>query len=453
MINNHNIQVISAALLLLIILSSMVNFRSLSKSVREHIGKFKPVHWAWVILFLGIINLGKIQSDDFVLANSVQLFMIIPAAIIIFLSFIIRIKAIPRLNVAIYCLIIYGIMGIVSGFYSPFPALSAYKACLVLLSALACITVMTYKPSFNSVHSLINLTYLFYFVLLISFIAGAVIAPHQVMIEKPGMMLGMLQGTIVRTNPNTVGFVSGLLAILFVNRLWTKTGMKEKIFFMVCAFSSLVVLLLAQSRTCLVAFLCSLLFILLFRKKFLVMTTLIFLVISIWTFHDLTAYKEYGVQYIKRGQTEQSFESWSGRKAAWAYGWEKFKEKPILGYGMAAGVRFGAIGKGFSGSHLHSSYFEVLVNSGLLGFIPWFLTLVLVTKTIIYKTLFPPRWFTDKLKSYHLEMAAILIFGLVRSIAGTTFVYFDHSFMLYIGIIAYASLLIQNEPFDLDEKW
>lgn len=112
---------------------------------------------------------------------------------------------------------------------------------------------------------------------------------------------------------------------------------------------------------------------------------------------------------------------------------------------MAAGVRFGAVSKGLIGSHLHSSYFEVLLNSGLLGFIPWVVCLIIVSKKIVQKMLSPPRWFTEDAKIFHVEILTILIFSLIRSIAGTNFVYFDYIFMLYLGLVAYSVVITKKD--------
>jgi len=77
------------------------------------------------------------------------------------------------------------------------------------------------------------------------------------------------------------------------------------------------------------------------------------------------------------------------------------------------------------------------LNSGLIGFIPWLVSLIVVLGGMLKYFLFPPRWFEAKILAYHTEITAIFVFLLIRTFAGTTFVYFDHIFMMYLAIIGY----------------
>jgi len=184
-------------------------------------------------------------------------------------------------------------------------------------------------------------------------------------------------------------------------------------------------------------------FLLFLKKKYLLLMFVVLIGLGLFSVQSFSGYKEGLVSYYKRGQTDKSFKSWSGRKGLWRQSLKKFKESPFLGYGKAAGVRYGAVIKRATGSHLHNSYFEVLLNSGLLGFIPWLLGLFSLFKKILIDNLFVFGRLKKDMQVLYVEMVAILMFFLIRSLAGTTFVDFDYTYIIYICLIVFSYFLAQ----------
>jgi O-antigen ligase len=398
----------------------------------------KSVHFAWAVFFLAILDIGKIQTESLLINNIPQVVMVSFAGAVVLWNLSVNIGLVSRATVPIVCLMLYGFSGIVSGFYSSFPSFSLYKGTLVVLSTCFCLIVLSYKPQYAQVEKFVDFTYMFYALLMLSFVVGGILWPELSLEYKPGMILHMLSGFVIRVNPNTVGYIAGTVGLILVNRGLQQLEFRSALFIVSSFLVSVFVLLLAQSRTCIAGFAISAGFLLVIRRKvfhILGLATLVGVLLLVGGLDRVTQTAE---QYYKRGQSDKVFESWSGRKEAWAVSWSKFKEAPILGYGMGSGVRFGDVSRGLKGSHLHSSYFEVLLDSGLLGFFPWIFCLVSVANNLFRKAVFPPSWFTVEIRNRHLEITAIFLFSVIRSIAGTTFVLFDYTFIVYIAVIAYS---------------
>jgi O-antigen ligase len=237
-------------------------------------------------------------------------------------------------------------------------------------------------------------------------------------------------------NANSLAVCAGVVALFALNRFIGRPVIRQKLLYGALFATNFATMLFAQSRTCVVAFMVALL-IVFSRKRFKYLLIGLFIAVPLIGIYDTTSFEEGMGKYFRRGQSERQFRSWSGRLTAWEYSWDKFKESPVLGYGMEAGVRFGAVSKELQGSHLHSSYFETLINSGLIGFIPWLVCLVIVAKGMIATFAFFPKWFDTTMRDYHTELTAIFVFLLVRTFAGTTFVRFDYLFMMYLALIGY----------------
>ncbi len=420
-----------------LIVGIIYNKTRLAKSIKDTLQGWKPVHWAWLVIFVAIINFGKIESDNLALSNGIQLVLVPLAGSILLASFFGRVHSLGRIKFGLICLLLYAVFGVISGIYSPYPAFSIYKGSFMILPALAVLLAVSYEPEYFFVKKFIAIQYLFFVVLLLSFIIGGLIDPERAFSYKEDMLLKMLHGWIIKTNPNSLGFIAGIITLVGLNRLIAQREVKSKFFYFSLFITSLTVSILAQSRAVIAGIIACTFFCLMCHKRFLSICLLIVAGALIFVSQNLSCVNENIVKYYNRGQSAKQLDTWSGRLPAWKYSWKEFKKSPVLGYGMAAGVRFQEGRASSFGNHLHSSYFEVLVNSGLIGFVPWALCLLWVLKTITATFFFPPAWFKEKEKKMHIEIATLVLFSTIRSISGTTFVYVDHSFMLYSVIISY----------------
>ena len=430
-------------LLVLCIACGIIRFSYLKKWIKSVYKEQRGVLLVWVFFFYGTLNFRKIASESLVVSNIPQLVAIALVAFCTFILFLVRSRVgFFRFNLKSTLLLMYGMSGLATAVYSPYPSFSAYKASVVILAVCLCIITFSYEPRYDFARKFIGLCLFLWTVCVLSAILGAVISPELAFIYRPGMMFSMLSGWLIPANPNGLAMWAGVLALISFNSFLTTDSIKNKLF-CCCFFSvNLIVLIVAQSRTCFAGFWVGLMLLLVSYRKGVVYLAIVFMVgLPIIAGYGLVKIQGNLETYIKRGQSEQEFEGGSGRLNAWQYSWGRFKESPLLGYGFAAGVRFGAVSSKLTGNHLHSSYLEVLLNSGIVGFLPWITCLMLTTKDIFRNLIFRPRWFTPELKSIHVGIAALWVFLLIRSIAGTLFVLFDPSFILYLAIIIYCEAI------------
>ena len=437
-------------LLIIIFLSGVISFPFQRKWIRSITKEQKGLLLVWVLFFYGTLNFRKIASESLVVSNIPQLVAISLVAFCTFILFLLRVRAGSfRVNLKSILLLIYGIFGIASAAYSPYPSFSAYKASVIILAVWLCIISSSYKPHYDLARKFIGLCFFLWTTCVFSVILGAVISPELAFIYRPGMMFSMLSGWLIPANSNGVAMWAGVLALVGFNSFLTADSTLNKPASLSFFFVNLIVLVVAQSRTCFVGFWVGLLILLASYRRGMIYFAISFMVglPLIFGYGFMKIGEDLGA-YIKRGQSEQQLKGGSGRLNAWKYSMGRFKESPAMGYGFAAGTRFGAVLPGSTGSHLHNSYLEVLLNSGLIGFLPWISCLILTSKDIFKRLIFRPRWFTPELRNFHAGIAALWIFLLLRTTTGTLLVDFDPSFVLYLAIILYSETIRRppNQP-------
>ena len=108
-------------------------------------------------------------------------------------------------------------------------------------------------------------------------------------------------------------------------------------------------------------------------------------------------------------------------------------ESPLIGNGFDSGVRYSGLLIG----HLHNSYFQILANSGLLGFLPWLAMLMIVVYKILHQLLLVIRKKTANLEQEKVAMVLFvtLIALLGRSLTGSVLVSHSWSLLLFLSMI------------------
>ena len=144
---------------------------------------------------------------------------------------------------------------------------------------------------------------------------------------------------------------------------------------------------------------------------------------------------DYAKRYVIRDSTPEQMRSLSGRVYAWENAYNAFKHSPVIGYGFATGTRY-AIGSGTG--FAHNSFIEVLVNAGLLGFLPFVILFVLVWLTLVrywHRVRGTPE------HSQYIMMTSLLIPISVSSMTASSISNHDQIFMLYLLVVAYVQAL------------
>ncbi len=91
------------------------------------------------------------------------------------------------------------------------------------------------------------------------------------------------------------------------------------------------------------------------------------------------------VIYLKRGEEEESFSTFTGRTDIWEHVYNKSFESPITGhgYGVARYTMDFRAPTGFEPSHCHNELLEVFFNTGFVGLLPFIIMILYSLKWIV----------------------------------------------------------------------
>jgi O-antigen ligase len=120
------------------------------------------------------------------------------------------------------------------------------------------------------------------------------------------------------------------------------------------------------------------------------------------------------VNYLYRGQDAEEFRSMTGRTRAYENARLEFATAPVLGRGQW-NDRLSPI----VGEHVHNSFYQALLNAGILGFVPYVLSWLVGWK--IWIGLWRRRWSLMAVdRGLVLECGLVMGFFTLRAIPETT---------------------------------
>ncbi|MFZ4660083.1 MAG: O-antigen ligase family protein [Caldilineaceae bacterium] len=184
-------------------------------------------------------------------------------------------------------------------------------------------------------------------------------------------------------NANSVGYIGALLLMVAINR-YVRTAPRQH-FWLAVACLGIGALILGYSRTALVSLVMIGMIYLLLQRKFLWLVG-VFLMVAIL----LTQFRVVP-SYFMRGQTMTAFSSLNDRSYVWSSSWFAFLESPLTGYGYFAGERTAlkATLEHYYPDEIHlesshNTFLAVLLGTGLVGFVPFIATLLLLGWRILW---------------------------------------------------------------------
>jgi O-antigen ligase len=137
-------------------------------------------------------------------------------------------------------------------------------------------------------------------------------------------------------------------------------------------------------------------------------------------------------EFMKRGQNEQNLTSLTGRVTYWQASFDAIREKPLSGYGANVGGRYvldSALGEAVS--TVHSTYVEVLLDTGAVGLV--LLVAALVTTWFMMFRI-RPHVMNDPIGNLlWLESLGVLTVLSVRSLFAVTLVW--SWYVLNLGVV------------------
>lgn len=176
---------------------------------------------------------------------------------------------------------------------------------------------------------------------------------------------GRLRGVLPLTGFNAVGAYGAVIATVALCRLLAITPEAfERSWYASLFLFGIALTVMSQTRNAMAGLAAAIVVILLVSKR----ASGVMLIGLVAAGVLYTALGEVLSKFIHRGQSEDAFNTMSGRLVWWHYAWIFFKEKPFSGVGAYAGGKFAVLkALNINASSTHSDYIELLVGTGVFG--------------------------------------------------------------------------------------
>jgi O-antigen ligase len=137
--------------------------------------------------------------------------------------------------------------------------------------------------------------------------------------------------------------------------------------------------------------------------------------------------------YLRRGQSEELFESMSGRTSIYEHGIAAFQDAPFFGRGQWTDrIVFY--------EHVHNSFLQALLNAGVVGGAPYFASWI-AGWIMFFKLRNRWRWLSREDRLCLLESGTVMTFFTVRAIPETTTASFAVDLLVMVAIYVYLETL------------
>jgi len=349
--------------------------------------------------------------------------------------------------------LLYIIFAFMSFYYSSNALLSLWKATEILTILMCFLWIKGKLKSLDNVIDIINIIWLILLYITLSAVLGGIIEPDLSYVRQTygtGIFASEFWGVFPRINPNSLSQIGALTAISGFISFITLKDMKAKTPSIIIFLLGFGVLLIAHSRTSLLAmFVCIFMILLYSKKKIIALSILIPSVTILIVFGAQTIISD----YVLRGQSTEVFSSLSGRTEFWPLVWSAFLESPIVGHGYYAGHRELQLDKySIVASSVDNTYLEVLVNLGVVGLALFLFSVFLLLHSLYkYRLGNTPKNTHKNWNIIWLSITSIFIMIFIRSMTGPSFQNLHMNLILYMLVtisIAYSirNLLSNNTP-------
>jgi len=131
---------------------------------------------------------------------------------------------------------------------------------------------------------------------------------------------------------------------------------------------------------------------------------------------------------------QKGFFTLTGRTAVWAQGWQLFKLSPLFGFGFHADRLL------LDGQHMHNSFMHALVQTGLIGTIP-FVGAFLWVWILLFKALRNLARLPAIHKQLVIQAGGVLAFLSLRAIPESTGAFFGADWLLLAPLLLYLQVV------------
>jgi O-antigen ligase len=223
-----------------------------------------------------------------------------------------------------------------------------------------------------------------------------------------------------------LGRYAGVAALAALGRLWQERGWM-RLFWVMVLPASLYILVAAQGRTEILAFIAGGFVILALRR----MSRLVMLswgIVATWLLATGGLLQRFWQYWTRGGRFDPSL---TGRMRTWQQGWEVFTTSPWVGLGFHADRWFLA-----QAQHIHNGLLHALLQSGLVGTAAFVAAFVVALAFMVRLYWLGPE---SRRLPLAAEVPGILIFFTVMNVTEST-AYFSANWMLLAPAMAYLQL-------------
>ncbi len=332
-------------------------------------------------------------------------------------------------------LAIYSAFCLSSTIWSIFPPWTAYKSMEFLLDVSVMAAILAVVTKAEDYKTLFDFTWAMY-----GF--EAVWCWMQIGIwPKEALDDSRLKGIFPLTGYNALGEYGALLAIVAFARLIpvAKLPFKRSWYFSVLAFG-VATMIAANTRNAIGGLALAMVLVLILSRG---MTGALLVAISTAgvIFTALGAFVE---KFMKRGQSDEAFDSLSGRMLWWHYAWLQFLLHPILGFGAYAAGKFAVMMTlNVNSGSTHSDYIELLVGTGVVGTLLFVFAILWSWRLLYQQTRDVTR--TPLERQLALESFGVMTVLVVHSFFNVELIW--HAPLFFLVVLGYAELLRrQRDP-------
>lgn len=443
------IQFVSILLLVGLSIACLLSIGLWRKNKQTISKKLTGAYIIWFLLSLGSgVYIAKTAGEvGLGLSAQMQILFYAIAGIIIVLMYMKYGGGSLARRAPILGLFVYGILALLSTAYAPAPLITIYKASVIILDVVAVMAVVNLLVRYGRPSLIFDVGVMTAILFVVGAFIGVLIRPEIALrpIYGVGAFGFILDGTLPYMNGNELGFLSAVVSLVAVSRVFNPSHGAPKLFWLFCGAIGLSGMVFAQARTSIVGFSVGLFILSIAIPKlrnyaigFGIVGALLLVVLAFVGQANLDVGGEVG-GYLAKGQADHGMQSIEGRYYMWKnLGSRMIFASPILGHGFETGLLFGGEEYGLGHMHMHNSHVQILINSGLIGYMPWlFVTTWVFFKftSIIRRSLKQRSKYKADPKMY--EIYAVYVLLCLRTMTGSVMLNHGVTFIILIGTMVY----------------
>jgi O-antigen ligase len=330
----------------------------------------------------------------------------------------------------VYCLVC-----LASCLWSVYPLWTVYKSLEFLVDVATLAAIIATAASVRTYKVLFDWTWTLQGLLLASVWLGLLLWRQEALVPSEGVWGVMLTGVVPDVNSNSVGELGAVIGVIAFCRLLVSSGTTAaRACYAFLLAIGIVTMCLAQGRSAIVGFILGTILALLFSGRVAVGFSLASASAVLLSFESIrSAFSG----FMRRGEAEDALYRLSDRMDWWSSAWSRIMQHPWAGYGAFAGARFLVMAENKIDAGIHSDWVEILVGTGLLGFVIAVLA-VLATWWQLVKCA-RDSFLTPLERQLAIEAIAVLGVESVRSIFTTDL--FWHPPIIFFACVGYAEFL------------